>query len=374
MTKSIMSVLLTLTMVLSSCGNKESDIKIGVYLSLTGSMDSFGASANNGFKMALDEINAAGGILGKKVTFVTVDDQSKSSMALSAVKDLIQKDKVVAILGEVVSSRSLAAAPACQDAGIPMVTPSSTHPEVTRIGDYIFRTCFIDPFQSEVMADFAINTLKIKSICSLMDLKNEYSMNLGQVFDDKFSRLGGKILSTEFYSEGDVDFTNQIKTIKAAAPQAIFIPGYFSEVSMFAIQARKAGIKAMFLGTDGWDSPRLLETAGRQLEGSYFSNHFSPNVGSASVDKFVADYLALYNVTPDAMAVLAYDAARTLFDAIKRAGIAKPEKIKEALAQTVAFPGVVGPITIDPERNAVKPAVILKISHSQFEYVDTVAP
>jgi branched-chain amino acid transport system substrate-binding protein len=296
--------------------------------------------------MALNEINNSGGLLGKEVRFITVDDSSRSYLAVMAVKQLIEHDKVSAILGEVISSRTHAAAPFCQAAQVPMVTPSSTHPEVTKVGDYIFRTCFIDPFQGEVMAAFAYNTLELKTIATFMDLKNEYSMNLGKIFNDKFSEMGGKVITTEFYSEGDVDFTMQIRKIRNAAPQAVFLPGYFSEVSRIAIQARELGLKIPFIGTDGWDSPRLLE-AYKKIYGGQL---------------------------PDANSVLAYDAAMVLFDAIKRAGTDNPQMVRKSLAETSDFAGVVGPITIDEERNAIKPAVILKVEDGKFAYVDMVAP
>jgi len=358
-----------------SCSDQATDVKIGVYLSLTGSTDSYGISAKNGFDMALNEINNSGGLLGKSVRFITIDDSSRSYLAVMAVKQLIDHDKVSAILGEVISSRTHAAAPFCQAAQVPMVTPSSTYPGVTSVGDYIFRTCFIDPFQGEVMATFAYNNLKLKTVATFMDLKNEYSMNLGRIFNDKFSELGGKVMTTEFYSEGDTDFMLQLRKIKNAAPQAVFLPGYFSEVSRIAIQAREIGLKIPFIGTDGWDSPRLLEAAADELEGCYFSDHFSPEIDLPSVKNFVETYKDRYGgQIPDANAVLAYDAARVLFDAIKRAGTDNPQMIRKALAETRNFTGVVGPITINEQRDAIKPAVILKIADGKFEYVSMVAP
>jgi len=357
-----------------SCSQQPADINIGVYLSLTGTTDLYGISANNGFDMALEEINSAGGLLGKKVNFIVIDDSSRSYYALKAVEKLIIEHKVVAILGEVVSSRSLAAAPYCQDKEIPMVTPSSTHPEVTNIGDFIFRTCFIDPFQGEIMASFCYERLKIKKVAMLLDLKNEYSMNLGRFFNDKFGNLGGRICVTEFYSEGDKEFASQIRKIKLNLPQAIFMPGYFNEVGLFAIQARKAGIKVPIVGTDGWSSPHLLEIAGKELEGGYFSDHFATETESPLVENFVNKYSNKYNLVPDANAALAYDAAMVLFNAIKRAGKAEPFLIRDALAATIDFPGIVGPITIDENRNAVKPAVIMKITNNDLKYVDSVKP
>ena len=361
-------------MLIFSCAQQPAEINIGVYLSLTGTTNLYGLSANNGFQMALEETNTAGGLLGKQVNLIVIDDSSRSYYALKAVEQLISEHKVVAILGEMVSSRSLAAAPYCQDKEIPMVTPSSTHPGVTTVGDYIFRTCFIDPFQGEIMASFCYDQLKIKKAALLLDLKNEYSMNLGRFFNDKFGNLGGRICVTEFYSEGDVDFSSQIRKIKQNMPEALFLPGYFNEVGLFAIQARKAGIKIPIVGTDGWNSPRLLEIAGKELEGGYFSDHFASDTESPLVVNFVNKYKSKYGEEPDANAALAYDAAMVLFDAITRAGKAEPMLIKDALASTTDFPGIVGPITIDENRNAVKPAVIMKISGSELKYVDSVTP
>ena len=371
----IISLFLSVLMISISCSDQPKEVKIGVYLSLTGSTDSYGLSAKKGFDMALNEINESGGLLGKNVRLITIDDASRSYMAVMAVKNLIEKEGVCSILGEVISARTHAAAPFCQAAEIPMVTPASTHPEVTNVGDYIFRTCFIDPFQGEVMASYAYNNLKLRTIATFMDLKNEYSMNLGRIFNDKFAELGGKIITTEFYSEGDTDFSFQIRKLQNSAPQAVFLPGYFSEVSRIAVQARKLGLKIPFLGTDGWDSPRLLESAGKEMEGCYFSNHFSPEIDLPAVRNFVEKYRAAYDgQTPDATAVLAYDAAMVLFDAIKRAGTDKPQIIRKALSETRDFPGVVGPITIDENRNAIKPAVILRIEKGTFVYKDMVAP
>ncbi len=369
------SLILSVLIISISCSDQPDEVRIGAYLSLTGPTDSYGISAKRGFDMALAEINGSGGLLGRNVRIIAIDDASRSYMAVMAVKNLIENERVCSILGEVISTRTHAAAPFCQAAEIPMVTPASTHPEITNVGSYIFRTCFIDPFQGEVMASYAYNNLKLRTIATFMDLKNEYSMNLGRIFNDKFADLGGKIITTEFYSEGDNDFSFQIRKMQNSAPQAIFLPGYFSEVSKFGIQARRLGLKVPFLGTDGWDSPRLLESAGEELEGSYFSNHFSPEIDLPAVKDFVEKYRAAYNgETPDAIAVLAYDAAMVLFDAIKRAGTDNPQMIRKALADTKDFPGVAGPITIDENRNAIKPAVILKIEDGKFKYLDMVSP
>lgn len=350
-------------------------IPVGVYLSFTGSTATFGESTFKGIQLAVEEINAKGGINGRQIEIHKEDDRSDAQEARSAVTKLIQRDKVVAVIGEVASSRSLAAAPICQENRIPMISPSSTNPKVTQVGDYIFRVCFVDPFQGTVVATFAYQTLKVRRAAILTDVKNDYSVGLAQYFKETFTRLGGQIVAEKSYSEGDPDFRAQLTAIKAANPEVIFVPGYYSEVGTIARQARELGITVPFLGGDGWDSPKLVEGAGDALEGSYFSNHYSHESTDPVVQEFVRKFKARYNgEVPDALAALGYDAANILFDAIKRAGSAEPSKIRDALAQTKDFPGVTGKITIDEQRNARKPAVILQVRGKEFKYVQTIQP
>jgi len=359
----------------SEGGRERGDIPVGVYLSFTGSTATFGESTFKGIQLATEEINAQGGINGRKVVLYQEDDRSDAQEARSAVTKLIQRDHVVAVLGEVASSRSLAAAPICQESKIPMISPSSTNPQVTQVGDYIFRVCFIDPFQGAVMAKFAAETLRVKRVAVLTDVKNDYSVGLAQYFKETFTQLGGQIVAEKSYSEGDPDFRAQLTAIKAANPEAIFVPGYYSEVGTIARQARELGIRVPFLGGDGWDSPKLIEGAGNALEGSYFSNHYSHESTDPAVQGFVRKFKQRYNgQVPDALAALGYDAANILFDAIQRAGSTDPSKIRDALAQTKDFPGVTGKITIDSDRNAVKPAVILQVRGKEFKYVQTIQP
>jgi branched-chain amino acid transport system substrate-binding protein len=350
------------------------DILVGEYSSLTGTTATFGQSTDNGIKMAFDEINKAGGVLGKKLAVAVEDDQSKPEEAATAATKLINQNHVVAMLGEVSSSRSLAAAPICQAAGVPMVSPSSTNPRVTQIGNFIFRVCFIDPFQGLVMAKFAANTLKVKKAAILVDVRNDYSVGLQTFFRENFKQLGGQIVSEQSYSEGDSDFHAQLTQIKSAAPEAIYVPGYYTEVGTIARQARELGLTVPLLGGDGWDSPRLFEIGGDALSGCYISNHYSVDDPSPAIQKFVTEYRSRYKQTPDALAALGYDAAKILSDAITRAGSTDGNKIREALGATKDFPGVTGQITIDKDRNAVKPAVVLKIENGKFVYVETVKP
>jgi branched-chain amino acid transport system substrate-binding protein len=319
-------------------------------------------------------VNAAGGILGRPIRIVIEDDQGRPEEAQTVVTKLITSDRVVAILGEVASSRTLAAAPVAQANGIPLITPSSTNPAVTEVGDYIFRVCFIDPFQGLVMAKFAYTSLGVRNVAILRDIRNDYSVGLADVFVENFRSMGGRIGADESYSEGDTDFSAQLTAIRATNPEAIFVPGYYTEVGLIARQARALGITVPLLGGDGWDSPSLIEIGGPALDGSYFSNHYSVDDPSPAIQGFVTKYRERFGETPDALAGLGYDAAMILFDAIRRAGSTEGAAIRDALAQTQGYAGVTGTITLDAERNAVKPAVVLAVRDGALAYVETINP
>ena len=353
----------------------QNEILIGEYESLTGAEATFGTSSANGLKLAVEETNNTGGVLGKQIKLITYDDQGKPSEAATVVQKLINKDRVVAVVGEVASSRSKAGAQICESSKIPMVTPASTNPEVTAIGDYIFRVCFIDPFQATVMSKFALNSLKVKRVAVLQDVKNAYSTGLAEFFIKQFKEMGGEIVEVQSYSAGDKDFKAQLTAIKSKNPEAIFIPGYYTDVGLIAIQAREIGITIPLIGGDGWESEKLTEGKAKDaLEGCYFSTHVSTANPDPQVQNFIKKYKEKYNIMPDAMSFLAYDAGMILFDAIKRAGSTEPDKIRDALAKTKDFQGVTGKISINDQRNAVKPAVILEIKNGNFEYKETVEP
>jgi branched-chain amino acid transport system substrate-binding protein len=322
--------------------------------------------------MAVEEIDAAGGPLGRPIEVVSEDDRSITEEARTAAQKLIQRDGVVALIGEVASSRSLAAAPEAQRAGIPMISPASTNPKVTETGDYIFRTCFIDPFQGAVMARFAYDELKVRKVAILFDFKQDYSVGLAEFFRKTFTQLGGQIVADERYTSGDIEFRAQLTTIRAASPEAVFVPGYYTEVGLIAKQARELGLDVPFLGGDGWDSAKTLEIGGAAVEGYYFSNHYAADSDSPKVKDFVKRYSAKYGSTPDAMAALGYDAAGILADAIRRAGTTDGPALRDAIAATKDYEGVTGRITIDPERNARKDAVVLKIEGGQFRFYRSV--
>jgi branched-chain amino acid transport system substrate-binding protein len=352
-----------------------SPIRIGYYGDLSGPTFNFGQSAKNGVLMAADEINRAGGINGRKLDVVIEDDQGKPAGAAASISKLLQNGKVIAVIGGGTSNNSRAAAPEAQVAKIPLIAPSSTDPQVTQIGDYIFRTCFIDAFQGEVMARFAVNTLKARKAGILLDFNSSYSRGLSDFFELSFTRLGGQVVGKQSYTAGDRDYRGQLNTLRAALPDVIFIPGYYEDVALMAKQARQLGITQPLLGADGWDAPELWDRGGDSLNGSYISSHYSAEDKSARVQVFVQEYKQSYgNLQPDAHAALGYDAMRVVADAIQRAGATDGPKLRDALAQTKSFPGVTGVITINSERNAIKPAVVLRLLDGRYLYQETIEP
>ena len=356
-------------------GSGAETIKVGEYASLTGGRATFGVSSHEGTIMAIDEINAAGGVLGKKLELITEDDLSKPGEPATVVNKLIARDNVVAVLGEVASSASLEAAPICQQDKIPMISPASTNPDVTKTGDYIFRVCFIDPFQGTVMANFATKTLKAKRVAVFTDVKNDYSKGLAKYFKEQFAANGGEIATELDYNAGDKDFKAQLTTIKAANPDAVFVPGYYTEVAVICAQAKQLGLNVPFFGGDGWESEDLLKIGGDAVEGNYFSSHYHPAVGSDLCRAFVENYRKRYGgKTPDTMAALGYDSALVLADAIKRAGTTDPAKLRDAIAATKNFPAVTSTLTLNENRDPIKSAVIIQIKNGKFEYLETVEP
>jgi len=365
---------LAVLLFISHAALAQDEIAIGEFASLTGGSASFGQSAHKGTALAIDEVNAAGGVLGKKLKLITEDDQTLAGQPATIVRKLISQDKVVAVLGEVASSKSLEAAPICQQSKVPMISPASTNPKVTEVGDYIFRVCFIDPFQGTVMSKFALSK-GWKKVAVLTDVKQDYSVGLAEFFTKHFKENGGEIVKEQKYSSGDKDFKPQLTSLKAAKPEAIFVPGYYAEVALIAKQARLLGIKVPLLGGDGWVGDSLLKVAGNTLDGSFFSCHFSADDKSDAVQGFVGKYKAKYKgETPDDMAALGYDSAIILIEAIKRAGSTEGEKLRDAIAATKDHKGITGNITLDEKRNASKAAVILTVAKGGFQFTQTVAP
>lgn len=374
-----LGVAMAAALFVAACGREQAGgseatapIRVGHFASLTGDTATFGRSTDNGIRMKIEEVNGAGGVLGRPLDLVTEDDRSITEEARTAAQKLLQRDEVVALLGEVASSRSLAAAPEAQRAHVPMISPASTNPRVTEVGDYVFRACFIDPFQGAVMAKFARETLGADRVAILFDFKQDYSVGLADFFRKTFEAQGGKIVADERYTSGDIEFRAQLTKIRATHPDAVFVPGYYTEAGLIAKQARELGIDVPLLGGDGWDSTRTLEIGGSAVEGSYFSNHYAADSDSPLVQEFVKKYRAKYGEVPDAMAVLGYDAAGILVDALDRAGTTEGPALRDAIAATKDYPGVSGTISMDPQRNARKDAVVIEIKDGAFHYKQTV--
>jgi branched-chain amino acid transport system substrate-binding protein len=351
-------------------------IVIGEFASLTGKEAAFGQSSHKGTELAVEELNKAGGVLGKKIEHLVEDNRSQAGESATIVKKFISRDKVVAVLGEVASGRSLEAAPICQQAGVPMVSPSSTNPKVTEVGDFVFRVCFTDPFQGKLMADFAAKTLKVKKVAILSDVASAHSVGLAEFFRQGFGATGGQIVVEQKFSGGDKDFKAQLTAIKAAGAEAIFVPGYYNEAGLIVAQARQLGINVPLFGGDGWEAPELIQIAGGQaLENTFYSTHYSPESTDPKVQAFVKAFQGKFNgEVPDAMAALGYDSAMVLADAIKRAGSTEGAKVRDALAATKDFPCVTGKTTLDAKRDASKSAVIITVKEGKFKYLQTVEP
>jgi branched-chain amino acid transport system substrate-binding protein len=390
-------VVLGLALLGLGCGGGGSDeLVVGEYGSLTGNDATFGQSTKSGVEVALADLVAKqqGMIGGLKVRVQVEDDQSKAEEAATAVQKLINQDRVIAVIGEVASSRSLAAAPICQNAGVPMISPSSTNPKVTQVGDYIFRMCFLDEFQGAVMARFTADSLKLKKVAILKDNKSDYSVGLAQFFTDEYKRLGGQVVVEQVYSSGDQDFRAQLTSIKAKNPQGVVIPGYYTEAGLIARQARELGLKQPLIGGDGWESEKLIEIGGDALNGAYYSNHWALDQPLPRLQEFLTKYRAKFNGDPDAIGGLAYDAANVLFQSLGQLATQDPasfkalgsskagtperkaaeQKLRDLIAATRNYDGVTGTITLDQNRNASKPAVIIAIEGGKKTFNSTFTP
>lgn len=367
--------LLASSLLLAAALPAQETIKVGEFASLTGKEAAFGQSSHKGTLLAAEEINAAGGLLGRKIELITEDNQSKQGESATAVKKLISRDKVIAILGEVASSRSLEAAPIAQKEKVPMISPSSTNPRVTEMGNYVFRVCFIDPFQGTVLAKFAKNTLKAKRAALLTSVSSAYSVGLAKFFREQFLADGGVIAVEQKFSEGDKDFKAQLTAVRAAGVDAIFVPGYYTEAALITKQARQLGLHVPIFGGDGWEAPALIELGGKAVEGVFYSTHYSPEIPTPEVQGFVQKFRARFGgETPDAMAALGYDSMLVLADAIRRAGTTNGPALRDALAATKDFHGITGKTTLNAQRNAEKAAVIITVKDGQFKFVETVEP
>jgi len=354
--------------------NETGPILIGFYGDLSGRTSNFGQSTKNGIQMLADEINKEGGIKGRQIQILAEDDEGRPEKAATVVTKLIDQDRVIALIGENTSGNTLAAAPKAQSSRVPMISPSSTAPSVTQVGDYIFRVCFIDPFQGEVMAKFAANTLNAKTAAVMLDFNSPYSRGLTEFFQNSFTAQGGKVISQQSYTQGDRDYKGQLTAIRALNPDVIYIPGYYGEVGVIAKQAQQLGMKTPLLGGDGWDATQLWELGGSALNGDFISNHYSVDDPSPAIQKFVSEYKGRYGIIPDALGALGYDALKVLVEALKRAGTTSGKQLRDALASTKDLAGVTGTISMDAQRNAVKPAVVLKLQDGKYVYQETIYP
>jgi branched-chain amino acid transport system substrate-binding protein len=349
-------------------------IKIGAVSCISGPLSTFGVSSIRGARMAIEEINAKGGVLGQTVELVVDDNGSKAGETARIARKFLSQDHVAAILGDLTSSATMEAAPLAQEAHVPLITPTATAISVTKVGDYVFRSCFTDPFTGRIMARFAIEHLHARRAVILTDVKQDYSIGVSAELGAFYRQQGGQVLQEFSFSSGDTDFRAQLSSLKSLQPDVVFVPAYYTEAALILREARQLGVKAPFVGGEGWDSPSLLSVAGKSADGSFYTNHFSPDDPEPLVQTFVRAYKAKYGTAPDALAALWYDGAELLADAIRRAGSAEPAKIRDALATTKAFPGVTGNISLDEQRNASKPVVVVTIANGQVKMVQRVEP
>ncbi|MFB5932493.1 ABC transporter substrate-binding protein [Peribacillus frigoritolerans] len=354
-------------------------IKIGVNLELSGGVASYGQSIAEGLELATAEINKEG-IDGKKIKLIKVDNKSEASEATSGAIKLTSQDQVAAIVGAATSTNSIAQVQIAQDNKVPVISPSGTSPEITfskdKLNDYVFRTSFIDPFQGTVAANFAAKEIKAKSAAIYIDSSSDYSKGLAAAFKEQFEKNGGKVVAEEAYIAKDTDFRSTLTRLKSAKPDFIFLPGYYEEAGLIVKQARETGLDVPFMGGDGWDSPKLVEIAGaKALNNTFITNHYSSGDPDEKIQNFVSAFKAKYkDKSPDAFNALGYDTGYFLADAIKRAGSADSEKIKEALEKTADLELVTGTFTLDEKHNPIKSATILEFKDGKQVFNTKINP
>ncbi|MDS4040365.1 MAG: ABC transporter substrate-binding protein [Candidatus Competibacter sp.] len=380
--------LLLLAMMVSlgaTAWSAEKTLKLGVIAELTGDMPAVGASCKNAAELAVKEINAAGGLqVGKekmKVQLVVEDNAGKADQSAAAAQKLITQDEVLAIVGPNASRYAIPASEIAESSETVLITPWSTNPKTTldastnKPKKYVFRACFIDPFQGGVLAKFALENLKAKKAAVLYDVASDYNKGIAEVFKTNYEKLGGKIVAFETYTTNDKDFSAQLTKIKDAKPDVIFLPNYYNEVPLQVQQAKRLGITVPFIGSDSWGSPELLTLGGADLNGYYFSTHYAPDNAAPVAKKFISDYEKAYGTKPDDVAALTYDAFGLLFGSIKNAGKADRESIRAALATLPSYKGVTGDMKFQADsRDPIKSAVILQIKDGKFTYFTNANP
>lgn len=375
-------LVLVLGLITSGCNNlikNDKEIILGANYEMTGALAAVAKQTVNGINLAIKQTNEQGGVLGKQIKLIIADNKSEPSESANAITKLIKNDNVKLVFGSVASSNVLATVQIAHDSKIPLITATATNPSVTmeqdQVRPYVFRTCFIDPFQGEVMANFAAKSLQAKTAVMYIDSSSDYSKGLAKIFAEKFIANGGMIIGEESFLQKDQDFKSTLTKIKAINPDVVFIPAYYEEVGKIIRQAREIGIKSQLIGTDGWDDPKLIEIAGLSaVEGTFFSNHYSPQDQDPKVVEFVKAYKAEYNQEPSALAVLGYDCALVVIDAIKRAGSDDPEKIRQALEETKKLQITTGLLSIDNNHNPIKSAVVVEIKNGQQIFKEKINP
>jgi branched-chain amino acid transport system substrate-binding protein len=376
--KSLFLSVLSLTLIAWAAPSAAKDIKIGLVTPLSGDVKTFGESVRNSFLIAVEEANAKGGVAGMKITWVIQDDKNDATEAANVANLLVNQHRVKAIVGSVTSKATIPVSDIIQAGKVPTISPTATNPKVTvadgKRKEYMFRACFIDPFQGAVLAKFAQDTLKKKNAAVLYDASNDYSKGIAEVFRDAFRKQGGAVAAFESYGKDDVDFSALLTKVKASGADVLFLPDYYNKVGLIAKQAQEKGLKVQLIGPDGWDSPDLVKIAGSAIEGGYFSNHYSPDDKRPEVVAWVKKYREKHGQVPDALGTLAYDATNMLLEAIRKAGSDDPKKIREALASMKDFQAVSGKSTMDGNGDCIKSAAILKIEGGKQKFVKMVNP
>ncbi len=350
-------------------------IKIAVLAPLSGSVPTFGVSTRDGALLAIKEWNAKGGVLGKQIEAVVEDSQCEADPSVNAANKVIDQDGVHYIIGEVCSKASIPISEIAQEKHVVQISPTSTNETVTLKADgstkeYVFRACFIDPFQGKVGAKFALDTLGAKNAFVIFDQGNDYVRGLAEAFEATFTENGGTIVGKETYTSSDTDFSAILAKVSEANPDVVYLPDYYNIINLVTAQAKEKGITAPFMGGDGWDSADLDKAA---ADGGYYTNHYSSMDTRPIVQDWVKNYQAEYGSVPDSLATLAYDATNLMIAAIESAGVDDPDKVKDALA-AISWEGVSGTITYDEHHNPIKAAVILQVKDGEIVFVSTVAP
>jgi len=370
---------LTCSLAFGGCAPKETnDIRVGVNAEITGSKPTVGDSCKNAAQLLVAQVNADGGLkVGDKkwpITLFIEDNEDKPESAAAVAKKLISQNNVLAILGPNASGNAIPAARICEDAKVIMISPWSTNPKTTEKMKYVFRACFVDDFQGQVMAKFARDNLKAKTAAVLYDVASEYNKGIAEIFKKEFEAMGGKVVAFESYTKDDKDFSSQLTKIKAANPDVLFLPNYYNEVPLQVQQARRLGLTCAIIGSDSWGSDELLKLGGKDLEGCFFSTHYAPDIATPQAQKFIKEYEAKYGKKPDDVAALTYDSGNLLLTAITKAGTRDRQKVRDALANITEFEGVTGKMKFKGTGDPIKSAVIIQIKDGKFTYYDSVTP